>query len=298
MKKSATPQKFITISSLSILLSMLTVIFGAPLLRVLRQAYGPLAFWILGLFATGVAWLLNAQPLALFLGSIWMTLGAYMELEQRGIGWWISGLLSVSVGSMATGLGIFGAFKKNGINTYAEVQKLAEQFSQQVQNMNPAVKLDPAILVQQIPSAVVIVLILALGVGLIFERRVFSWLNLPREKTASQLKLLEYRVPDYVIWIAMIAFLLTMVSFGGKATAVLAVNIVNVCIVLYFFQGLAVLEVFLNSMKAGVFTRVLTYIILVGQMLLVLSIVGLIDYWVDFRGRIRKMNTPAENNNL
>lgn len=296
MKKTATAQKFITISSLSILLSMMTVVLGAPLLRVLRKAYGPLAFWILGLLVTGAAWLLNAQPLALFLGSVWMTLGAYMEMEQRGLGWWISGLLSVAAGSLATGLGLFGAFKKNGINTYAEVQGLAEKFAQQVQTMNPTVKLDPAILVQQVPSAVVIVLIVTLGVGLIFERRVFSWLNLPREKIASQLKLLEYRVPDYVIWVAMTAFLLTMVSFGGKATAILAVNIVNVCIVLYFFQGLAVLEVFLNSIRAGVFTRVLTYIILVGQMLLILSVVGLIDYWVDFRGRIRRMNKPAENN--
>lgn len=161
--------------------------------------------------------------------------------------------------------------------------------------MNPAVKLDPEILAQQIPSAVVIVLLLALGVGFIFERRVFSWLNLPRERTASQLKLLEYRVPDYVIWVAMTAFLLTMVSFGGKAIAILAVNIVNVAIVLYFFQGLAVLEVFLNSMRAGVFTRVLMYIILVGQLLLVLSIIGLIDYWVDFRGRIKKMTTAGNN---
>lgn len=295
MKKTASVQKFITISSLSILLSMLTVVFGAPLLRVLRKAFGPLPFWVLGLLVTGSAWLLNAQPLALFLGSVWMTLGAYMEMEQRGIGWWISGLLSLAVGSLASGLGILVAFKKNGINTYAEVLKLVETFTQRVTEMNPAVKLDPEVLAQQIPSAVVIVLLLALGVGFIFERRVFSWLNLPRERTASQLKLLEYRVPDYVIWVAMIAFLLTMVSFGGKAIAILAVNIVNVAIVLYFFQGLAVLEVFLNSMRAGVFTRFLMYIILVGQLLLVLSIIGLIDYWVDFRGRIKKMTTAGSN---
>lgn len=295
MKKTATAQKFITISSLSILLSMLTVVLGAPLLRVLRKAYGPLAYWILGLLVTGAAWLLNAQPLALFLGSVWMTLGAYMEMEQKGFGWWISGLLSLSAGSLATGLGIFMALKINGINTYAEVLKLVETFSRRVSEMNPAVKLDPEILAQQIPSAIVIVLMLALGLGLIFERRVFSWLNLPHEKISSQLKLLEYRVPDYLIWVAMTAFLLTMVSFGGKAIAILAVNIVNVAIVLYFFQGLAVLEVFLNSIRAGAFTRVLTYIILVGQLLLVLSVIGMIDYWVDFRGRIRKMTTVGSN---
>ncbi|MFV3407723.1 DUF2232 domain-containing protein [Bdellovibrio bacteriovorus] len=295
MKKTATPQKFITISSLSILLSMLTVVMGAPLLRVLRKTYGPVAFWILGIVVTGAAWLLNAQPLALFLGSVWMTLGAYMEMEQRGLGWWISGLLSVFVGSVAAGLGILGAFKRNGINTYAEVQGLVEKFAQKVQEMNPAVKMDPGVLMQQVPSAVVIILVLALGLGLIFERRVFSWLNLPREKIASQLKLLEYRLPDYFIWVAMTAFLLTMVSFGGKAIAILAVNILNVAIVLYFFQGLAVLEVFLNSMRAGLFIRVLTYIILVGQLLPILAVVGLIDYWVDFRARLRKMKTPSEN---
>ncbi|ASD65333.1 hypothetical protein [Bdellovibrio bacteriovorus] len=93
----------------------------------------------------------------------------------------------------------------------------------------------------------------------------------------------------------MTAFLLTMVSFGGKAIAILAVNILNVAIVLYFFQGLAVLEVFLNSMRAGLFIRVLTYIILVGQLLPILAVVGLIDYWVDFRARLRKMKTPSEN---
>ncbi|WP_413583057.1 DUF2232 domain-containing protein [Bdellovibrio sp. HCB288] len=292
MKKTASPQKFITVSSLSILLSMMTVVFGAPLLRVLRQAYGPWAFWILGLLVTGASWLLNAQPLAMFIGSVWMTLGVYNELEQRGFGWWKSGILSVLLGTGAASISLYGAFKVNGINTYAEVQKLVEQFTEQVQKMNPAVKLDASVLMQQVPSAIAITLILALGVGLIFERRVFSWLNLPREKIASQLNLLEYRLPDFFIWVAMTAFLLTMVSFGGKAIAILAVNIVNVALVLYFFQGLAVLEVCLNSMRAGTFTRVLVYIILVGQLVLVLSVIGLIDYWLDFRSRIRKMTAP------
>ncbi len=292
MKKYASPQKFITISSLSILLSMVTVILHAPLLRVLRQAFGPWAFWILGLVVTGAAWLLSAQPLAMFIGSVWMTLGAYNELEQRGLGWWLSGILSVLLGTGAVCISLYIAFKVNGINTYAEVQNLVEQFIVQIQQVNPAIKVDASDLMQQIPSAIAITLILALGVGLIFERRVFSWLNLPREKIASQLKLSEYRLPDFFIWVAMTAFLLTMVSFGGKAIAILAANIVNVALVLYFFQGLAVLEVFLNSIKAGTVTRVLVYIILVGQLVLILSIVGLIDYWLDFRSRIRKMTAP------
>ena len=295
MKKSASPQKLITISSLSILLSMITVVLGAPLLRVLRKTFGPRTFWILGLTVTGAAWLLNLQPFALIIGAVWMTLGAYTESEHKGLGWWISGLLGLTLGTLTAVGGIWVSFRQNGINTYAEVVKLAEQFTAKVSEMNPNAKIDPEILVQQLPSTIVIILMITLAVGLIYERRVFSWLNLPREKTASQLNLLEYRLPDFLVWVAMIAFLLTMVSFGGKAIAILAVNIVNVCIVLYLFQGLAVLEVFLNSMRAGVFTRILTYLILFGQLLLVLSVVGWADYWLDLRRRIRKLLATVGN---
>jgi hypothetical protein len=295
MKKSASPQKFITISSLSILLSLLTVFAGGPFLRVLRKTYGPMTYWFLGLLVTGVMWLLNLQPHAILLGSVWMTLGAYNEMEHGGFGWWISGILSVFLGTVFTGLGIYGAFRMSGINTYAEIQKLTEEFITQVQNMNPAIKFDPEAILQLVPSVIVSMLIATLALGLIFERRVFSWLNLPREKIASQLKLLEYRVPEAYIWVAMTAFLLTMVSFGGKAIAILAMNIVNVSFVLYFFQGVAVIEVFLNSMKASTFTRVLTHVILVGNLLPLVSIVGLIDYWIDFRGRILRMKILGNN---
>jgi hypothetical protein len=295
MKKTAPRQKLITITTLLILLSMLTLVFGAPLLRVLRKSFGPLAYWLIGALVVGAAWALDAQPFAAVIGAVWMTLGAYNECEEKGIGWWISGVFSLTAGFAALFAGAVVSLMKNGVNTYAEVVKIMESFSQKVTEMNPVVKLDPEVLTQQIPSAMVIVLILALGLGLIYERRVFSWLGLPREKTASQLKLLEYRVPDYFIWIAMTAFLLTMVSFGGKAIAILAVNIVNVSVVLYFFQGLAVLEVFLYSMRAGLFTRILTYLIMVGQLMLILSVIGLIDYWVDFRRRIRKLMLAGNN---
>ncbi len=295
MKRSASIKKLITISSLSILLSMLTFIMGAPFILVLRKAFGPRVFWTFGLLATGAAWLLQAQPLAISMGSIWMTLGLYVEIEKKGVRWWISALLSLASGALFGATAGWQMLLSKGVNTLAELEKLVAQFTTKVQDMNPVVKLDPATLVQQTPSAIVIILILALGWGLIFERRVTSWLNLPIEGTASQLKLLEYRLPDFCIWVAMTAFLLTMVSFGGKATAILAVNIVNVMVVLYFFQGLAVLEVLLNTMKAGAFMRVLTYIIMVGQLLPLLSVVGLADFWLDFRGRMKKLRLSEDD---
>ncbi len=290
MTIKTSPQKYLTITAISVLLTMLTVVMGAPLMRLLRKAYGSKAYWMGGLIVTGVLWFVKAEPLAMFVGSVWMTLGVYDELEQKGLGWWVSGLTSILAGASTGALTAYGIFVKNGIQTFVEVQKAVDEFARRIESVNPKVKVDTETLLQQIPSAVIIILILALGLGLIFERRVFIWLKMPRVKIASQLKLLEYRVPDYMIWIAMTAFLLTMVSFGVKAIVIVSLNIVNVMVVLYFFQGLAVMEVFLNSMRAGFLTRVLAYTILVGQLFLLLSIVGLIDYWLDFRRRMINLN--------
>ncbi len=275
---------------------MFTVVMGAPLMRVMRKSYGPVAYWTAGIAIAALFWFLKAEPLAIFTASIWMTLGVYGELEQKGFGWWTSGLTSVFTGAAAGSWGVYKLFERNGVQTFAELQKIVDEFARRIESVNPNVKIDTSMLVQQIPSAIVIMLVLALGLGLIFEKRVFSWLKMPREKISTQLKLLDYRVPDFIIWIAMSAFLLTMVSFGVKAIAVLAVNVVNVAIVLYFFQGLAVTQVFLNSIRAGIFTRILTYILLVGQLFLLLSVIGLIDYWVDFRRRIYNLKARASAN--
>jgi hypothetical protein len=226
-----------------------------------------------------------------------MTLGIYMELERKGLRWTASAAIGIILGSLFFVGAALINLEKLGAHNLAAAETLVKQFiTDNVLAMNPGLQLDAGLLVQLIPSAVVILLVVALGVGLIFERRVFSWLNLPRERVASQLKLLEFRIPDFVIWIAMIAFLLTMENFNVKALEILGMNIVNVVTFLYFFQGLAILEVSLRSFKAGALVRAAIYIILVGQLFPVVSAVGLIDYWVDFRKRLRNMRLASKGN--
>jgi hypothetical protein len=297
MSVKKTPQKFLTIFSISVVLSLLTVVLGAPLMRVLRVTYGALAYWLLGIAATSFFWFIEAPALSVFVGSIWMTLGIYMELERKGLRW----TASAPIGVISGCLFFIGAslinLEKLGVHNLAAAEALVKQFlNDKVVGMNPGLQVDAGLLVQLIPSAVVIILVVALGVGLMFERRVFSWLNLPRERVASQLKLLEFRVPDFMIWIAMSAFLLTMENFNVKALEILGMNIVNVVTVLYFFQGLAILEVSLRSFKAGALLRAAIYLILVGQLFPLVSAVGLIDYWVDFRKRLRKMRLAPKSN--
>jgi hypothetical protein len=295
MRVKNSPRKIVTIFSISVVLSLLTVVFGAPLMRVLRMTYGALAYWLLGLTMTALFWLIEAPVLAVFVGSIWMTLGVYMELERKGLRWAVSALLGVIAGVLFFAATATVNLIKSGVHNLAGAEALVKQFTDKLYEVNPDLQVDAGLLVQLIPSAVVTILVVALGIGLIFERRAFSWLKLPREKVASQLKLLEFRLPDFFVWIAMTAFLLTMENFHVKALEILGLNIVNVMTVLYFFQGLAILEVFLRSFRAGALTRAAIYIILVGQLFPVVSAMGLIDYWVDFRRRLRKMRLSKSN---
>ncbi|MBK9324694.1 MAG: DUF2232 domain-containing protein [Bdellovibrionaceae bacterium] len=296
MRVKHSPQKLVTIFSISVALSLLTVVFGAPLMRVLRMTYGAIAYWLLGLLVTIGFWLIDMPAPSVFVGSVWMTLGAYMELERRGLRWAAAAPLGVSAGVLffvgTAALSLMNA----GVYNLAGAEVLVKQFVDKLYKVNPSMQIEASLLVQLIPSAVVTVLIVALGVGLIFERRAFSWLKLPRENVASQLNLLEFRLPDFIIWVAMTAFLLTMENFNVKALEILGLNIVNVVTALYFFQGLAIMEVGFRTFRASALLRAAVYIILVGQLFPVVSAIGLIDYWVDFRKRFRKMRLASKSN--
>ena len=65
---------------------------------------------------------------------------------------------------------------------------------------------------------------------------------------------------------------------------------------LYFFQGLAVFVHFVDRWKIPVYLKVAIYGILILQSygLLLLSILGIADVWIDFRKRQNKNNEPAE----
>lgn len=287
MRVKTSPRKFLTIFSISVVLFPLTVVLGAPLMRVLRMTYGALAYWLLGVAVVALFTLMEAPAVSVFVGSIWMTLGAYMEMERRGLRWSVSGILSILAGCLFFAGSTVVALRMQGIHHLAEAKTLVTQFADKIYQANPELRVDAGLLVQYIPSSVIIILLVTLGLGLIFERRAFSWVKLPREQVASQLKLLEFRLPDFMIWVAGTAFLLTMENFHVKALEILGWNAVYIVTVLYFFQGLAVLEVFLKSIKASTMMRIAIYIIVIGQLPFITA-VGLIDYWADFRRRLRK----------
>lgn len=288
--RQATIPKLVLLTTTGFLLSILTFFFGTPFLRALRKTYGPVVFWSVGIGLTALA-----LPVWFFIGTLWILVGAYEELLIRGCNFWIAAVLSLC---LSAGFGFFSTqytLKTNGIETKAQFEALTGEFVAKLEATSPGLKINTVEVLNLLPSIVWVTLMLALANAVIFERKVLDWFSLPIQKPSENLKLIEFRVPDFMIWIALTALLLSVWNFNNKAVEIFGTNVSLILGILYFFQGLAVLESYLKFIKAGVLMRFITYFVIVGQLFLLLSILGLADFWVDFRTRMNKADSQSKN---
>lgn len=110
--------------------------------------------------------------------------------------------------------------------------------------------------------------------------------------TVAWRKYSEWRLPERVVWLPIIAGFAWAVGEGAINSAGLSLILVST--LLYFFQGLAVLIFFMDRWKIPLYLKILIYGILVFQSygLLMLSIAGIADVWIDFRRRYNKDKQP------
>lgn len=297
--------KFFTLSLVAALLSIIFVFVGAPLLRVIRNQFGFQKYWLMGFLFILLTSFSGLIHLAFLLGSVWLVIGLYSELEEKGYANFWSALAVIIFGTAVVVIGPLLWAKSGGIDLYSVLKVAIEQFLKQVQinvsteeqNLISGLKFDTNLLISQIPSVMFILHLLGLSFALIMDRKTATMFGLRFEKIASQIRLLEFRVPDIFIWITMFSFLLSFLKAGNETMTLVSMNIFNSLMGIYFLQGLAVLEVFLLVFRAGTFTRVFTYLVVVGQFFFLVSIVGIIDFWADFRKRLRNRGIRQNNQN-
>jgi uncharacterized protein YybS (DUF2232 family) len=143
---------------------------------------------------------------------------------------------------------------------------------------------------------VIIAIMGALALALIGVNKLLTAFSLPgrRFDVSSSEELTLFRVPDPVLWFAMVAILGAFVKHGRPWLEVISLNALNVLAVLYFFQGLAVIASAFRVFKIGPFWQVLWYFVLVVQLFLMVSLLGFVDFWLEFRERLTRK--PAETN--
>ena len=138
-----------------------------------------------------------------------------------------------------------------------------------------------ALFVQMLPAMI----FFAIGVAVLVNIGLLSW-QFPQYRAfffeAGDLK--EWKSPDHMVWLLLVPSLALFLPLGGVLRAV-AVNVVFVCTVFYFFHGLAIVAYYFHLKKVPMFFRVLGYLLIVFEQVLTVLVIGLgfFDLWGDFR---------------
>ena len=266
----------------TVVLALFTAVLSAAPLKMLRTTVGQARFWSYGLLLTVAFLALHIYVLGFVIGAQVILIGTFGEFEDHGQSLRRAAVLSVIVSSLAAASGIFlwAAFAKEDLYQLL-LSWIGFFLKRAAETKIPVFEgLKPQALIYQLPSALVIFLILSLALALILERPISRWTGQVVERKA---KLADYKNPDFFIWILILSVLGTFLHAGTKPLQVLSLNVLNVSILAYFFQGLGVLGTYFEAFQIGLIWRLLWIIILVIQLPIVLSVVGVADYWLEFR---------------
>ncbi len=281
----------ILLSALSLVMTLGTGALGSPFLRVLRWITRWWFYWGSLPIIVGGFILADQNWIALLVASLWISQGLVVDIFHWGKSWFTSHIVGVFVGAAVFAAGAAKILFNEGVRTQV-------QLVEWISKLPLALPIKTEILVGQLPSMILIFFVLSSALGAILERRVLFWIFGVDVRFRREPDLLQFRLPDYFLWIGLgsLAGSLWYDAPAGEAVPLIEVicaNSVNVLATLYFFQGLSILEYFLKKIHAGIFTRVFGYMFLFGQVV-IFSFVGFIDFWVDFRTRWGKTKEPLK----
>jgi hypothetical protein len=170
------------VSGIAVLMSILTVVFCTPFLRVIRNVYGSLIFWGLVLLFLGGTTLLKADWLSFVVGSVWITTGISLELEKRRVSFLTNSIVSLITGFILCTTGLLVVLKRLGVTDLARATEYFQEAVKPLVKAQVTQELDYAALVLQMPSMLFIVLLLSLAIGFLMERRIRFWFRLTKRR--------------------------------------------------------------------------------------------------------------------
>jgi len=267
-----------------------------------RLVHGRIASLIVILGATtAITALFGVFAGGLYLGMCGMTGFLMPELLLRGVSgsralFWTTAanLLVFTVGFIAysavSGINLQGLISaeissslKQAVALYEKGGVTGEELELIKRSMSTAADL----LQRLYPALVTVMLVVIAGVNLVLLRKstAKSALNLAIDDFST------FRNPDLLVWILIAAGSSLLLPVSPVTTPLL--NLLLIVIMLYFFQGMAVISALFTKHSVSNLLRILLYIMLIIQpyLLALVAGIGLFDLWVDFR-------TPKKQENL
>lgn len=269
-------------SALGVFLSSSFVFLAALPIRYLRLQFGRWPFLSVALGCSVALLAFQQWQWALVYLSLSFLVGSYCELEEQKFSIFLSGGISIFLTTCLSvfSFGLIARFQGMTLFSYFQTQfaPLTQQLEQLPQFKD---QVDIQNLVQYLPSGIMISLMLVLFVSLL----IFT----DTKRTSAQQKLKDFRLPELLIWPFILGLAGSFLAERGSIEALVSVNVLSIVMAAYFFQGLAVFSSFLDYMRVFGFWRMLAYFLIFFQMFIFISLLGVLDFWFDFRQRMTRL---------
>lgn len=271
-------KKVIYVSALAVFLTLLAPFFGAPVVRSLRKAFPAWISFSVGLFAVLCLVLAKQAAMASMIASLWVLVLCYCHFETKNRH--VLGVFIISC-LMSTLLLVASPFFSDLLITL----KAATESKQSLLSWVGPITEEK--MISHLFGFLFSMNMIFLATALVFSKRVSELLGLKSSRSASTPNLLQFRLPDFVIWPFLICLLMAFLNDSAQIVQIVAFNGLYIFGTLFFFQGLAVIEYSFSHFKAGFFSRTFTYFLILTYLMFSVVGIGLIDYWFNFRERLK-----------
>ena len=136
------------------------------------------------------------------------------------------------------------------------------------------------VMVRIIPGAVIVTTLFVVWTNLLLARYVLRSKQLFYSDFG---RLNQWKAPEPLVWVAIASGVLLLL--GNPGLKMLGINGLIVVMMIYFFQGIAIVSFYFEKKQFPKILRGILYGLIAVQQLLVLVVIGVgfFDMWVDFR---------------
>lgn len=269
----------LVLAAWAVLLTVLTYVFGAPVLKTTRRYVGRPVYWGLFLVICAGFFALKLQAVGLALLTLVVLIGVFEEFVEIGLTFRLAMFFTILVNALLSA----GAFAiwvyYSGSKWIAILRSNVEALMKPVFEMNSHFQIDIGELMLQLPSIALISWMVALYLSILLDKQ---------DASTLRPQLATFKVPDAFVWLMIGSLLGTFGNFSAHWVQAVSINVLNVCVLLFFFQGIAVVAKLLEKLRMGAFWQWAFMVLIIVQLFLLVSVLGLMDYWFDFRGRLER----------
>jgi hypothetical protein len=268
----------------------------APLpLLLLRRNEGRFSFFAGTLVAGSLLFeFVSPVRLALLLAAAVLAF-VYSECENQNLGYTSSGIVTLLVICGLSAIGVGLGMQIYGLDPVGFFRSQANIFVTQLA-LPPEVKIDVEAGIRYLPSAFLIIIILSIWMNSVLISRLESllgWKHAFQKNVFPNGEFRKWKLPDNFVWLALASAAGALFEVQPAQVHWIAGNVFTVVVLLYFFQGFAIIVDFFAVKQVGPLWKAIAYLfIFTLTVSLMVSFVGFVDLWMDFRKKI-KSDTSA-----